>query len=124
MFKIKELADDADANIALAVAFIVTLLAAFLPDVAWDRLVERGTYLATVGGGVFGVIVMRYLLRIAGAFQTGKVLAAAAADPHGPDGIVGLVEHGSDPSKATLPGGSPLTDGDLAELARANAEAG
>lgn len=121
MFKIRDLAKDADALLVFVVALLAALLAAFLPDAAWDRLVERATFLLTAGGGVLGVIALRYLLRIAGTVQSGRVLAAAAADPNSPE-VVTLVEHGSQPQNATTPAGTVLTDGDLDELDRASAE--
>ena len=123
MFRIKQLAEDADAQLVLVLAFLAALLLAFLPDPAWSRLVERGAYLASLGGGVLGVVAMRYLLRIAGTFQTGKVLAAAAADPNSPE-VVTLVEYGTKAQLATLPAGDVLSDDDLDELDRAAGEAG
>lgn len=85
MFKIKDLAKDADALVILVAALVFALLVAFLPDAAWDHIVERARYLATLGGGVLATVAMRYLLRITGAAQQGKVMQAVAADPNAPD---------------------------------------
>jgi hypothetical protein len=125
MFRIRDLIDDADAQVAFGLALIAALFIAFLPDVAWDRLVERATYLLTVGGGVIGVIVLRYLLRIAGALSAGRVLAAAAAAPGALDtgDVVTLVEHGSQPQRASIDGGRELTEAQLDDLDRAAGEA-
>ncbi len=123
MFKIKQLADDADALVVLVTAFLLALLVAFLPDVAWDRLVERASFLFTIGGGVLATVALRYLLRIAGTVQAGKVLAAAAADPNSPE-VVTLVENGTDPTRLTIPGGAEVTGSDLDELDRAAGEVG
>lgn len=122
MFRIRDLIDDADAQVAFGLAIIAALFIAFLPEVAWDRLIERGTYLAGVLAAPAGVVVMRYLLRITGAHATGRVLAAAAADPNSPD-VVGLVELGSQPQRAVIDGGRELTDAQLDDLDRAAGEA-
>lgn len=85
MFKIKKLAKDADALLALALAFAGVLFLAFLPEAPWDRLTERGAYLAALLATPLGVVVLRYVLRMIGAAQQGKVMQAIASDPHAPD---------------------------------------
>lgn len=123
MFKITKLTRDPDAWFALAVALAALLTIAFLPDPAWDRLIERGRFLIAALTAPTAVVVLRYVLRITGAAQTGRVLSSASYGEVDAANVITLVEHGTSPAPGASVG-DVLTDADLDELDRAASEAG